>query len=170
MIQNDHSYTYLIRIIYHTCVCCAGVRSFTLSVDSSRNVRLIVEGEEKDSLSLSNPSNSQTSAILAYKPNYQDYHSSGLAGLFVNIKQVFPCTEKIDNYEPVCKTFSREEDGFRGGKAFIEAGDIGNNMKVFSGSSVYALAVQGCGELDGSCFPNYLQVEVVCMLPRCQCP
>ena len=105
-----------------------------------------------------------------YEPNYQDYHSSGLAGLFINIKQVFPCTEKIDNCEPVCKTFSREEYGFRGGKAFIEAGDIGNNMKVFSGSSVYALAVQDCWELDGSCFPNYLQVEVVCMLPRYQCP
>ena len=140
-------------------------------MDGSRNVRLVVEGEEKDSISLGDPSSSQTSTLLAYEPNYNDYHNSGLAGLFVNIKEVFPCTEKISgNYEPVCKIFTREEDGFRGGKAFIEAGDIGNNIKVFSGSSVYALAVQDCKELDGSCFPNYMQTEVVCMLPRCECP
>ena len=150
-------------------LCHAGMRSFTLSVDQSRNVKLIMEGEEQDSISLSDPSIEQTSTLLAYRPEYPDYHSSGLAGLFVNIKEVFPCTQKIDQYEPVCKTFSREEDGFRKGKAFIEAGDIGNNLKVFD-DSVYALAVQDCPEMDGSCLPTYLQVEVVCLLPRCECP
>ena len=150
-------------------LCHAGMRSFTLSVDKSRNVKLIVEGEEQDSISLGDPSIGQTSTLLAYRPKYPDYHSSGLAGLFVNIKEVFPCTQKIDQYEPVCSTFSREEDGFRKGKAFIEAGDIGNNLKVFD-DSVYALAVQDCPVLDGSCLPAYLQVEVVCLLPRCECP
>ena len=150
-------------------LCQAGMRSFTLSVDSSRNIKLIVEGEEQDSISLTDPSSEQTSTLLAYRPEYPDHHSSSLAGLFVNIKEVFPCTQKIDQYEPVCSTFSREEDGFRKGKAFIEAGDIGNNLKVFD-DSVYALAVQDCPEMDGSCLPNYLQIDVVCLLPRCECP
>lgn len=50
-------------------------------------------------------------------------------------------------YEPVCSTFSQEEDGFRKGKAFIQAGDVGNNMQVFDEESVYALAVQDCPEI-----------------------
>ena len=128
-----------------------------------------MDGEEKDSISLSDPSTDQTSTILAYRPEYADYHSSGLAGLFVNIKEVFPCLQKIDKYEPVCNIFSREEDGFRKGRAFIEAGDIGNNLKVFD-DSVYALAVQDCPVMGPNCLPNYLQTEVVCLLPRCECP
>jgi hypothetical protein len=130
----------------------------------------MMDGEVKDTISLSDPSSDQTSTLLAYRPQYGDLHSSGLAGLFVNIQQVFPCTQTIDNYEPVCNTFSREEDGFRKGKAFIQAGDIGNNIKVFDENSVYALAVQDCPEMNANCLPNYLQVEIVCMLPRCECP
>ena len=147
----------------------AGIRTFTLSVDSSRGVRLVMEGEVKDSISLANPSDPQTSTLLAYRPQYSDLHDSDLGALFVKIQDVFPCTRNITNYEPVCSTFSREEDGFRKGKAFVQAGDIGNNIPVFGGS-VYALAVQDCPELNTSCLPNYLQVEIVCMLPRCECP
>ena len=155
-------------------LCClypAGIKSFTLSVGASREVKLILEDEVKDSISLEDATKQQTSTLLAYRPEFPDYHDSGLAGLFVNIQEVFPCTREIEDYEPVCNTFSREEDGFRKGKAFIQAGDIGNNIGVFgSDTSVYALAVQDCPRLDDSCLPNYLQVEVVCMLPRCQCP
>ena len=138
-------------------------------MDESRKLSIKVEGNTLDSVSLIDPSTSKTSTILAYRPKYADYHSSNLAAIFVNIKKVFPCTEGISDYEPVCHAFTREEDGFRKGKAFIEAGDIGNNLKVFS-TSVYALAIQDCPELIDDCLPKYLQTEVVCMLPRCSCP
>ena len=138
-------------------------------MNTTRDVRLILEGKVKDSINLANPSDPQTSTLLAYRPQYGDYHDSGLAALFVKIQEVFPCTQTITNYEPVCSTFTREEDGFRQGKAFIQAGDIGNNMPVFGGS-VYALAVQDCPEMGYSCLPDFLQVEIVCMLPRCECP
>ena len=137
---------------------------------ASRNVRLLVEGKQKDSISLSNPSKSQTSSLLAYRPKYNDFHKSGLAGLFVNVQEVFTCTAGIKDWEPVCDIFTREEDGFRKGNAFIQAADMGNNILVFGGKSVWGVAVQNCPELNNGCFPNYLHFEVVCMLPRCQCP
>jgi hypothetical protein len=139
-------------------------------MDGSRNLRIFVEGEQKDSISLSDPSASQTSTLLAYRPKYPDYHDSGLAGLFVNIQEVFTCTGSITNYEPVCSIFTREEDGFRKGNAWIQAADIGNNIVVFGGNSVWGVAAQNCPEFTNACFSNYLQIEVVCMLPRCECP
>ena len=139
-------------------------------MDSSRNLRLFVEGEKKDSISLSDPSAAKTSTLLAYRPKFNDLQNSGLAGLFVNIQEVFPCTNTIAEYEPVCSIFTREEDGFRKGNAWIEAADIGNNINVFSGKSVWGVAVQNCPEFTTACFANYMQIEVVCMLPRCECP
>ena len=57
-------------------------------------VVLTIEGEKKDSgsnsISLNDPSAEQNSNFLAYRPDYKDYHSSGLAGLFVDIEKVFP--------------------------------------------------------------------------------
>ena len=146
------------------------MRSFLLSVDTSRNVRLFIEGEKMDSVSLSDPSASQTSTLLAYRPNYNDRHESGLAGLFVNIQEVFPCTSATTGYEPVCNIFTREEDGFRKGNAWIQAGDIGNHIRVFGHKLVWGVAVQNCPEFTPECFSNSLQIEVVCMLPRCECP
>ena len=146
------------------------MRSFELSMDGSRNIRLFVEGEQKDSISLSDPSASQTSTLLAYRPNYNDHHNSGLAGLFVKIQEVFPCTSAITQYEPVCDIFTREEDGFRKGNAWIQAADIGNDIEVFGGASVWGVAAQNCPEFTPECFSNSLQIEVVCMLPRCECP
>ena len=147
------------------------VRTFELTVDSSRYLRLRLEGKTVDGITLSDPSKSQTSDVLAYRPNYEDLHDSGLAGIFVNIKKVFTCTEEIDEYAPICSTFTKEEDGFRKGKSYVELGDIGNNVKVFgNGVSVYALAVQGCKELTADCLQIYQQSEVVCLLPREQCP
>ena len=158
---------YLALIELH---CITDVRSYQISVDKSRNVRLFVEGEQKDSISLSDPSVSQTSTLLAYRPKYHDLHDSNLAGLFVKIQEVFTCTSTITDYEPVCDIFTREEDGFRKGNAFIQAADNGNNIGVFGGASVWGVAVQNCPEFTNNCFPNYLQFEVVCMLPRCECP
>ena len=143
-----------------------------MGLDSSRNLNLIVEGQSVDSISLSDPSQSQTSELLAYRPNYEDYHDSGLAGIFVNIKKVFPCTEGIVNYGQICSTFATEEDGFRKGKAYIELGDNGYQNELFWGKmvSVYGLAVQGCQQLNSDCLPTYVQTEVVCLLPRTECP
>jgi hypothetical protein len=138
-------------------------------MDGSRNLRIYVDGVQRDSISLSDPSASQTSSLLAYRPNYDDYHDSGLAGLFVNIQEVFPCTAAINEYEPICTDFTREEDGFRKGNAWIDVGDIGNNINVFGGKSVWGVAVQTCPEFTPDCFPSYLQTEVVCMLPRSIC-
>ena len=126
-------------------------------------------------ISLRNPSRGATSSnkILAYRPKYKDYHNSRLAGIFVNIKKVFPCLNKIKgSYPPSCTTVTDEEDGFNKGKAIIELGDIGNNVKVFSTKSIptYALAVQGCPKLTTRCLPLYFEIKVMCFLPRTVCP
>ena len=97
----------LTRIILCSDNCLAGIRTFQLSVNTTRDVRLILEGKVKDSINLANPSDPQTSTLLAYRPQYGDYHDSGLAALFVKIQEVFPCTQTITNYEPVCSTFTR---------------------------------------------------------------
>ena len=139
-------------------------------MDGSRNVRIKVEGEQKDYISLSDPSASQTSTILAYKPQYNDFHGTKLTTLFVNIKEVFPCLNALTYYEPVCSIFTREEDGFRKGRAFIEAGDSRNDFKIFSGKPAWGITVQDCPEFINNCFSHWLQFEVVCMLPQPQCP
>ena len=139
-------------------------------MDDARNIRINVEGDQLDSISLSDPSVSQTSTILAYRPEYQDYHGSNLGVLFVNIKEVFSCLNSLTYYEPVCSIFTREEDGFRKGRAFIEAADSGNDFDIFSGKPVWAVAVQDCPQFTNACFSNWMQFEVVCMLPRCECP
>ena len=142
-----------------------------MGIDSSRNLNLIVEGQTVDSISLSDPSQSQTSELLAYRPNYEDYHDSGLAGIFVNIKKVFPCTEPINSYEPVCSIATSEEDGFMKGQSYIQLADRGNHVKVFGNNvPVYAVAVQGCKELNTNCFHHYQESEVVCFLPQEYCP
>ena len=54
-----------------------------------------------------NPSTSSTSSnnLLAYCPNFADYHTSGLAAIFVNIQGIFPCLSgRISG--PICKVFT----------------------------------------------------------------
>ena len=87
-----------------------------------------------------------------------------------NIQQVFTCTSTITDYKPVCDIFTREEDGFRKGNAFIQAADNGNSVGVFSRASAWGVTGQNCPEFTNTCFPNWLAFEVVCMLPRCECP
>ena len=149
--------------------CLAGIKTFTLSVNVNngrRSVVLYKEYVEQDSISLDNPSDPQTSTLLAYRPQYEDFHRSGLAGLFVKIQDVYPCTESIFDYEPVCSVFTREEDGFRKGKRIIKAADIGNNINVFGWDrSTFALAVEGCPEMNADCLHSWAQFEIVCMLP-----
>ena len=149
--------------------CFADIETFTLSVNvhnGARSVKLYKEYYvEQDSISLEDPSAPQTSTLLAYRPRYDDFHDSGLAGLFVKIQDVFPCTQTFFDYEPVCSIFTREEDGFRKGKRLIKAADIGNNMHVFGDDSSFAIAVEGCPEMNEDCLHSWAQFEIVCMLP-----
>ena len=73
--------------------------------------------------------------LLAYRPRIDDHHDSNLAGIFINLEGVFPCLESLSNYYPICRVFTEEEDGFRNGRALIDAGDIGNNFHIFSSNS-----------------------------------
>ena len=56
---------------------------------------------------------------------------------------------------------------------FIEVGDIGNDLEIFSRPSfirTYGVAVQDCPELDESCLPSGTGITVACLLPRDICP
>ena len=121
-----------------------------------------------------NPANSATNNnLLAYRPNFSDFHRSGLAGLFVNIDSIFPCVAGVNNYSPVCTLFTYEEDGFRSGRTVINAADIGNHFNVFTGGNraAFGFAFSGCSTFDSSidCFPLHSQYSIVCLLPRNRC-
>ena len=145
-----------------------------LGVPSSRTVELrpfsgSVVGTLIDSISLSNPATDVSSTYLAYRPNYSDYHSSSLAGMFINMAAIFPC---IAGGTPVCRIFTLEDDGFNGGHAFIESGDTGNNLQIFSTSTntaTYGFAIQGCTQMDSTCLRSSNQFVITCLLPRKQC-
>ena len=135
----------------------------------SGSVYSLVGGTLIDSISLSNPAIDVSSTYLAYRPNYNDYHSSGLAGMFINMGAIFPC---IAEGSPVCRMFTLEEDGFNGGHAFIESGDIGNSFQIFSTLTevpTYGFAIQGCTQMDSICLRNWFHLVITCLLPREQC-
>ena len=132
-------------------------------------------GAKITEISIANPSQPSTSTdnTLAYRPNFVDYHQSGLAGVFLNLEKLFPCASMDDKY-PLCSTFTFEEDGFRDGKAIIETEDIGNNFRVFSSTEnikTYGFAFQGCGQLNGlnGCMPVYFDMAITCQLSRKAC-
>jgi len=79
-------------------------------------------GDVITEISIANPSQPSTSMdnTLAYRPNFADYHQSGLAGVFLNLERIFPC---ISDKYPICRMFTYEKDGFNSGKAIIEAAD-----------------------------------------------
>ena len=119
-----------------------------------------------------NPSISSrsTNNLLAYRPNYSDSHTSGLAAMFVNIERVFPCIAGTFRFYPACKTFTSDEDGFRNGRAIIDVADYGNHFTIFgSGVSVFVFAVTGCSTMNDDCFPIYTEQTIVCLLPRSRC-
>ena len=118
------------------------------------------------------PSSSSTVGnLIAYRPNFNDFHTSGLAALFVNIEGVFPCVAGSPQYHPVCKLFTYEEDGFRNGHAVIDAADIGNHFRIFNASNLatYGFAFNGCATFTTDCFPVFSQYSIVCLLPRDRC-
>lgn len=87
-------------------------------------------------LTISDTSASAKSADnkVAYEPNYADHHNSGLGALFLNLDAIFPCIQSLPNpgYMPSCTRMTDDEDGFLGGRAVIQAGDGGNNMRIFN--------------------------------------
>ena len=125
-------------------------------------------------ISMPNPSLPATSLnnLLAYRPRFSDDHASNLAGIFINLPGVFPCLKLTPTYAPICHVLTDEEDGFRNGKALIDAGDSGNTFRVFSSTSnivTYGMAIQDCPEFTISCFPSYYSFTVACYLPRATC-
>lgn len=124
---------------------------------------------ELDNFNASTTSESSNN-LLAYRPNYSDSHSSGLAVIFVNIEKVFPCVAGKPEYHPVCKTFTSDEDGLRNGQPIVDAADRGNDITIFgSNSAVFAFAIMGCSTMDTDCFPILTDYSIVCLLPRSKC-
>ena len=159
------------------------VRLLRIVMNNNRNLRLlrtnhttlqVSDAARLADITISNSSQPETSPnnLLAYRPRFDDHHDSNLAGVFINLEGVFPCLESLSNYYPICRVFTEEEDGFRNGRALIDAGDIGNNFRVFSSSSnilTYGIAIQECPEFTTSCFPAYHSLSVACYLPRGLC-
>lgn len=153
------------------------LKTFQVNTNAGRHINLIAPGGITSKVSIVDPSQSDTSSnnILAYRPRFNDRHGSGLAGLFVNIEETFPCIKGLDEvFSPSCFIVTFDEDGFRKGRAFIDYGDQGNfENRVFSSSRdipTYAIAVQDCPEFDSSCFPDWTKFQVTCELPRSVCP
>ena len=120
-----------------------------------------------------NPSSSSTSSnnLLAYRPNFNDHHTSGLAAFFVNMNGVYPCLAGPTGNVPICKLFTYEEDGFRNGRAVIDAADGGNNFAIFGGNNLatFGFAISGCATMNNACFPVSTEYSIVCLLPRSRC-
>jgi len=86
------------------------------------------------------------------------------------LEKLFPCGSTKGKY-PLCSVFTYDEDGFRKGKAIIEAEDNGDAIRVFSSTQyikTYGFAFQGCGELNGlnGCMPIYFNTAITCQLAR----
>ena len=141
---------------------------------TNHSTLLVSDAMQLAQVTISDSSRAQTSPnnLLAYRPRYHDPHNSNLAGVFINLEGVFPCLAPLTNYQPICRVFTEEEDGFRGGKALIDSADFGNSVRVFSSSSnilTYGIAIQQCPEFNTACFPEYHSFTVACYLPRSAC-
>ena len=115
-------------------------------------------------VSLANPSLSSTSSnkLLAYRPRYNDWHGSNLAGIFINAKEL-TCGSRM------CKTYTGDEDGFNKGRAIIDAGDGGNGFRIFSSTEnvpTYGFAIQKCPKMNTNCLPHWYSFHIVCYVPH----
>lgn len=129
-------------------------------------------------ISASGESANGTSNLIAYRPSYDDNHDSNLGVLFFNMFGIFPCLREAHMTNPVhisCFPTTAEDDGFLGGRAILQAADIGNGFQIFSGGAsseripTYGLAIQNCPELTSECFPSSFQIHIACFLPRRYC-
>ena len=141
---------------------------FNIAVGTKRDVTLYRKTLRKTlwsstmiaNLSLANPSVSATSSnnLLAYRPKFKDSHKSNLAGIFLNAKEL-TCGSRM------CKILPNEEDGFNKGRAIIEAGDGGNNFRVFNSKKyipTYGFAIAGCPEMNEDCLPRWYSFNILC--------
>ena len=115
-------------------------------------------------VSIASPSSSTTSSnkLLAYRPQFSDFHGSNLAGIFLNTKEL-TCGSRM------CKILPDEEDGFNNGQVLISAADGGNNFRVFSSTKnipTYGFAIKGCPVFNNSCLPTYISIIIACYVPR----
>ena len=170
---------YLIKLMFHHTV----LRFLILVMSNTRQLRLYRLNHftidysidaPLATVSVTNGSQAATSSnnLLAYRPSYNDAHNSNLAGIFINLEGVFPCIVPLNNYIQICHLSSAEEDGFRHGKALIGSGDSGNNFQIFGSTAdtfTYGIAVQGCPQLNNTCFPTLQEISVICYLPRAAC-
>ena len=134
------------------------------------NTNFRARSEILASISLSDPSQSATSSnnLLAYRPSFMDDHGSNLGAIFLNIRDIFPCTGGTISSNPVlCSLASREEDGFNNGRVLIPTMDL--QFNVFSQTEnipTYGVAVQGCPQLNETCLPTSYTFAVTCQMPR----
>ena len=123
------------------------------------------------SITNTNYTSTSTNNTIVYRPRYHDYHNSNLAILFFNLEATFPCLSG-NNKVPICSLFSMEEDGFLGGRPRIQAADIGNQFRIFSSNlnvKTFGFGISGCLTFATSCVPSYLELALVCLLPRSIC-
>ena len=117
-----------------------------------------------DTLGFGDGTKNITSSLLAYRTNFKT-HGQALAAVFLNLEAIFPCS-KGKPYVPPCTASMHEEDGFNKGFPILQAGDSGENFKVFDGST-YAFAFSGCTRFTGAapCMQKYYAFSVACFLP-----
>ena len=116
------------------------------------------------------PANSANN-IIAYRPYFNDSHNSNMAILFFNLEAAFPCLRDT-NIAPACSLFSREEDGFLGGRSLIQAADIGNHFRIFSHNQfvkTFGFGFAGCSTFASWCVPSTFERSLVCLLPSSVC-
>ncbi|XP_019851978.1 PREDICTED: uncharacterized protein LOC109581919 [Amphimedon queenslandica] len=124
-------------------------------------------GPELDAIDIKDGSAGVTSNILAYRPNFNT-HNLKLAAVFINLENLFPCIKKGQNYVPSCTSLTQGEGGFNKGRPLLQAGDTGNNFKVFSATtSTYGFAFSGCTKFTGAapCMDKYYTFSIACFLP-----
>ena len=150
------------------------VRMLRIFSDNSRNIYLrrvntttLVVGQSEllAQFSLTDPTIPIDSGPFAYRPMFSGNHNSRLGTMFINIEEVFPCVAGTD-YNAICRVFTEEDDGFRGGRAVLDSGDDGNTFRVFGiTTETYGFAFQNCPYLNTTCFPAYHSFTIVCHLP-----
>ena len=126
-------------------------------------------GHTFSTLTIQNISNAYTSDdnILAYRPNYSSHSGGNTAIIFINLEAAIPCYQANQLTGQVCHLYTFEEENFQFGKAFVQAGDVGNNFPIFSNTqnlATYGFGVSGCSTFDQACVSNF-EVTLVCLLP-----
>ena len=126
-------------------------------------------GHTFSTLTIRDISNAYTSDnnILAYRPNYSSHSGGNTSIIFINLEAAIPCYQANQLTGHICHLYTFEEENFQFGKAFIQAGDIGNHFRIFSNTrsiATYGFGVSGCSTFDQACVSNF-EVSLVCLLP-----